>query len=122
MMKKTLAGWGLCLLLGVGGCDSTPEAMMDMGTDMTAGQCVAAQPASAMCQPFSGALSSCKCSNDDYAPRFNGSKNDTWPTCVSDGNAYVLLGTSTPGASARTLALVSMGTKLWKNAAAPAPA
>lgn len=123
MMKKTLAGLGLCLLLTAVGCESTPETTMDMGTDMmAAGQCVAAQPASAMCQPFAGALSSCKCSNDDYAPRFNGSKNDTWPACVSDGNAYVLLGTSTPGASARTLAFVSMGTKLWKNTAIPSAA
>jgi hypothetical protein len=28
-------------------------------------------------------------SKDDYQPRVNGSKDDTWPACVSDGNTYV---------------------------------
>lgn len=116
MFKRTLIGCGLWMMLGVMGCESSPATMEDL---MPAAQCLADKPASVMCQPFTGALSSCKCSSDDYAPRYNGSKNDTWPTCVSDGNAFVLFGTSTPGASARTVAFVSMGTKLWKHPAVP---
>ena len=117
-MNKRLIGIGLWALLGIAGCESAPATMDMLPTSL----CKADQPAATMCQPFVGTLSSCKCSVDDYAPRLNGSKNDTWPSCVSDGNAFVLFGTSTPGASARTLAFVSMGTKLWKNPAIPSAA
>ena len=77
-MNKKLIKIGLWALLGIAGCESAP-ATMDM---LPASLCKADQPAATMCQPFVGPLSSCKCSVDDYAPRFNGSKNDTWPSCV----------------------------------------
>ena len=119
MMKKSILGIGLGMLIMATGCDSSTPATMDMAP---ATQCMADKPATTMCQPFSGDLASCKCSVDDDAPRTNGSKMDTWPACVSDGKSYVLFGPSTPGASARTLAFDSIGKKLWKNTAIPSSA
>ena len=48
------------------------------------------------CQPQSGNPASCGCSNDDYAPRFNASKNDTWPACAADAGIVRLIGPSLP--------------------------
>ncbi|HMU38425.1 MAG TPA: hypothetical protein PKE31_05390 [Pseudomonadota bacterium] len=102
------------VLFAVGGCDSPPPEQQ------TPNLCAPDTPASPSCKPFSGSLSSCKCSNEDYAPRYNGSKNDTWPSCISDAdpNKYVQLGTSTSAAS-RTKAFQSMGALLWKKGTPP---
>jgi len=117
-IKNMLCAMGMVGLLGAAGCGS--------GTTMnqTPNLCVVDTTATAMCQPFSGSLSSCKCSPDDYAPRFNNSKNDTWPACISDANPskYVQLAASLPSAVARTQAFVAMGMSLWKKSGTPTAA
>lgn len=89
----------------------------------TAGMCMAKPDTSApMCQPGSGNPASCTCSNDDYAPRFNASKNDTWPACVSDAGVVRLIGPSLPAAASRSVAFDSIASKLWRRTSAPTAA
>ncbi|HMY57493.1 MAG TPA: hypothetical protein PKL17_19630 [Pseudomonadota bacterium] len=114
-MKNMICALGFVGILFGAACDSTTP-MQQMPN-----LCVADTPATPMCKPFTGALSSCKCSNDEYAPRFNNSKNDTWPACISDANPskYVQLGSSLPASAARAQAFVDMGTMLWKKGSTP---
>lgn len=101
--------------LVMAGCGTTP-------TDMTM-MCTAKPDTSApMCQVATGSPASCRCSNDDYAPRYNASKNDTWPSCVSDSGTYKLIGASLPAAASRSVAFASMAGKLWGKATTPAAA
>lgn len=117
------AGWvrGLLLSLAasapllVAGCGSTGGSMDAV--------CTAKPDTSApMCQASSANPATCSCSNDDYAPRYNASKNDTWPTCVSDSGTFKLIGASAPAAAARTAAFDTMATKLWRKGTAPTSA
>ncbi|HNN94364.1 MAG TPA: hypothetical protein PKI03_18935 [Pseudomonadota bacterium] len=102
-------------LSGLLGCSSGGASSDGMCT-------VKPDSAAAMCQPSSGNPSSCSCSNDDYAPRFNQSANDTWPACVSDSGVVRLIGPSLPAAASRSVAFDSIAGKLWRRATAPTPA
>lgn len=100
---------GACVLAA---CDSMPTT--------PPGECAVVPDVRApMCQNPTGDLASCKCSVDDYAPRFNASNNDTWPACVSDAGLWVLKGTDVPAAAARTVAFDTIAGKLWNKATAP---
>ena len=89
----------------------------------TAGMCtVKPDNAAPQCQPQSGNPASCGCSNDDYAPRFNASKNDTWPACAADAGNVRLIGPSLPASASRSVALDSIAGKLWRRVGAPAAA
>ena len=67
-MKNMICALGFVGILFGAACDSTTP-MQQMPN-----LCVADTPATPMYKPFTGALSSCKCSNDEYAPRFNNKK------------------------------------------------
>ena len=117
-MKNILCTIGFAGLIFAAGCD--PGTTMNQTPNM----CMADATSPAMCQPLSGSLSACKCSPDDYAPRFNNSKTDTWPACISDANPnkYVQLAASLPAAASRAQAFVAMGTGLWKKGGVPTSA
>lgn len=88
----------------------------------TTGMCTAKPDNTApMCQPESGNPASCTCSNDDYAPRFNASKNDTWPACISDSGVFHLIGPGVPAADSRSVAFDTIASKLWRRATIPTP-
>lgn len=107
----------LATALCLSACDSPP-----VGPEQP-NFCAPDTKASAACRPFTGSLASCKCSVDDYSPRFNNSQNDTWPACISDAYSgkYVPVGTST-SAAGRTLAFDQMGALLWKKGSIPTSA
>ncbi len=102
----------LSCLLGCSSGGATGDGMCTAKPDTTAPQC----------QPASGNPASCSCSNDDYAPRYNGSRNDTWPACVSDSGVMQLIGSSPPAAASRSMAFDSIAGKLWRRTGAPTPA
>jgi hypothetical protein len=93
-------------------CDNKP---MVMSEDMNTGGGADMAGTALLCAPFPAPLTSCACSVDDYAPRYEMSRYDTWPRCVSDSGEYKLQGTGRPAAAARTEAWDMMATKLWAN-------
>lgn len=120
-MKRNLthlsAGLALGLLAAAPGCSGTTTPGDNQDMSMPSGDMKVGDNT---CAPFTGDIMACKCSPDDYAPRFDASVHDSWPACtLSDKNSFKLIGMSAPASAARSVAFETMATRLWKNANAP---
>jgi hypothetical protein len=65
--------------------------------------------------------SACVALESDYMPRVNNSKDDTWPSCISDDGTYTQVAMGTPGSVARAEAYEEIADLLWRKTDAPTP-
>ncbi len=71
---------------------------------------------------YTESVTACVPAATDYQPRKGVPAANGWPTCVSDDNAFHLIGDGIPPAAARSAAFEAMGPLLWRNPNPPSKA
>ncbi len=119
MRARLPAPLTLCALLALAACgDNLPPAQVDGGpTDGgppdDAGGCQG--------PPFVEDVSSCEPLPTDYQPRVNGSRDDSWPPCISDDDLYHPINDSI-SSIARVAAFEEIAAMLWADDRLPGAA
>ena len=97
-----------------------PEQNVPEGPDAGAIDAAAPSPdGDGGCPGYTEDLTACAPAPTDYQPRQGVSGANGWPACISDDNAYHLVGSDTPSSASRSVSFDVMGVRLWNNSAEP---
>jgi hypothetical protein len=109
MKRAQLTLYGAIWALSTSSCTSS-----DTSADATSTADGSADSAPCASAAYTENVTACTPATTDYQPRKGKAGANGWPKCISDDNAWHLIGSGLPAAASRSKAFETMATKLWK--------